>query len=330
MIPMPVEINFYARRTYLATEEILVFIELFNNTGDEFTYLSRNTPFDKAASEHLHLSLNGHSIPYDGYFYKRQPPSPDEYLRLAPSQRISTSVVLNKLFKIEASGIYHLTLRQAIMASPIPETHGISFHVQGAIRDRIRTIGELSRNIPAGTARRFTPDAATLPPPIVINAPSPDQQNTILAAHQNAYNMLLQSIADLPNDNTQNYLTWFGVPDDVRFAQVTGTYNKIEAYMEDAGNPLTYDLSGTGCPDGVFAYTTLGGYTIWPCSLFWTAPALGDDSQAGTLIHELSHAATSTVDDGIYGEQNSQNLAITDPDTAVNHADNYEYFSENC
>jgi peptidyl-Lys metalloendopeptidase len=56
----------------------------------------------------------------------------------------------------------------------------------------------------------------------------------------------------------------------------------------------------------------------------------GTDSKAGTLIHEMSHFnVVASTDDYVYGQTGAMNLALTNPDQAVDNADNHEYFAEN-
>ena len=62
---------------------------------------------------------------------------------------------------------------------------------------------------------------------------------------------------------------------------------------------------------------------------FWTAPVTGTDSRAGTIVHELEPNVVAGTDDLGYGQANARNLASTDPQKALNNADNHEYFAEN-
>ena len=89
---------------------------------------------------------------------------------------------------------------------------------------------------------------------------------------------------------------------------------------------FTYDLTGAGCQSGWFAYTHKGDTTVWMCGAFWTAPANGTDSKAGTVVHEHSHCDADT-DDLTYGQAGAKGLATGKPDQAVRNADNYEYFA---
>jgi len=58
--------------------------------------------------------------------------------------------------------------------------------------------------------------------------------------------------------------------------------------------------------------------------------ACWSDSQAGTLIHEMSHfTVVANTDDFVYGQTGARNLADTNPANAIMNADNHEYFAEN-
>ena len=91
---------------------------------------------------------------------------------------------------------------------------------------------------------------------------------------------------------------------------------------------VTFDC---GCKKKYYAYVYPNQpYKIYLCSVYWTAPATGTDSKAGTLIHEMSHFyVVASTDDYVYGQSGAKNLAITNPDNAVMNADNHEYFAEN-
>lgn len=70
---------------------------------------------------------------------------------------------------------------------------------------------------------------------------------------------------------------------------------------------------------------------------FAAAPRTGEDSKAGTLLHETSHFDDVGHDldqvlnngDSAYGHHNCERLAAENPDHALHNADSYEYFIEN-
>jgi len=66
------------------------------------------------------------------------------------------------------------------------------------------------------------------------------------------------------------------------------------------------------------------------CGAFWTAPMTGQDSKAGTLIHELSHFYDiGGAQDYVYGTSAALLLATNNYTEAWNNSDNIEYFAEN-
>ena len=123
------------------------------------------------------------------------------------------------------------------------------------------------------------------------------------------------------------------------FAQIGGNDFSEFAYDCTCGDPAVY----------AYVYPDQFG-TVYLCGAFWGAPTIGADSQAGTLVHEVTsnlaaasafvglmiyafQASHFTVNGGTkdyaYGREDSQSLAQSNPDEAVFNADSHEYFAEN-
>ena len=118
-----------------------------------------------------------------------------------------------------------------------------------------------------------------------------------------------------------NYQRLFGTPTAARMAHVLQCYEMIS---DSLTKPYTFHFT----PQDVFAYTYQGGpLEIWLGRDYFAAPLIGRDSKAGTLIHETSHIVCFT-DDHTYGYANAVALAASNPDLAIDNADNYEYFAE--
>jgi peptidyl-Lys metalloendopeptidase len=84
------------------------------------------------------------------------------------------------------------------------------------------------------------------------------------------------------------------------------------------------------CTDSSYAYVFANQpYHVHLCNAFWSAPATGTDSKAGTLIHETSHfSVVAGTQDYAYGQSACKSLAISNPTKATNNADSHEYFAE--
>jgi peptidyl-Lys metalloendopeptidase len=128
------------------------------------------------------------------------------------------------------------------------------------------------------------------------------------------------------NKQGSRYITWFGVFDTSRYDKVRSNFVAIYNAFETAG--INFDCK---CKQPYYAYVYPNDpYNIYLCKVFWQAPPTGTDSQAGTLIHEMSHFnVVASTDDVIYGKTGSMQLAIDNPDDAIKNADSHEYFAEN-
>jgi len=63
--------------------------------------------------------------------------------------------------------------------------------------------------------------------------------------------------------------------------------------------------------------------------LFWSAPLTGINSQAGTIVHELTHFLDNGGTwDWAYGVVACRSLAVVPRHLAVDNADTFEYFAE--
>ena len=70
-------------------------------------------------------------------------------------------------------------------------------------------------------------------------------------------------------------------------------------------------------------------YKVHLCGAFWSAPSVGTDSKAGTLVHETSHfTVVAGTQDYAYGQSACRSLATSSPSQAVHNADSHEYFAE--
>lgn len=124
------------------------------------------------------------------------------------------------------------------------------------------------------------------------------------------------------------YTTWFGAYTSSRYGTAKQHFVSIDSAMDQSGGQVKINC---GCNQNYYAYVyPTRPYEIFVCRAFWSAPLTGTDSKAGTLIHEMSHFnVVAATDDHVYGQAGAENLAITDPNAAVDNADSHEYFAEN-
>ncbi|KAH7340845.1 hypothetical protein B0J17DRAFT_716024 [Rhizoctonia solani] len=156
---------------------------------------------------------------------------------------------------------------------------------------------------------------------------SPDQQSLINAAANSANEYVANATAYLDgiSTSTDRYTQWFGTFDTTRF-------NTVKSHFVNIGTDATSSTYDCGCTQSAtyaYVYQGIPGY-VYLCNAFWSAAETGTDSRAGTIVHEQSHfVVNGGTDDHVYGSASAHSLAQSDPDQAIDNADNHEYFVEN-
>ncbi|KAK7040255.1 hypothetical protein VNI00_009721 [Paramarasmius palmivorus] len=133
---------------------------------------------------------------------------------------------------------------------------------------------------------------------------------------QNLYN---KTLLQFSTDGGPIYQTWFGQFAANRYKNATGHFTNITRHPFEN---YTYACNSEECTDTIFAYVFPDQFgTVNLCGAFWKAPLVGEDSQAGTLIHESTHffAVAGTVDI-VYGAKKAAQLAATNPLLALGNA----------
>jgi peptidyl-Lys metalloendopeptidase len=140
---------------------------------------------------------------------------------------------------------------------------------------------------------------------------------------------------------TVEYETWFGRYTKANSEHVRKTLKAIDRAMQsDDLVAVCPPIGQDGCSLDVFA-------NVWPddpfrvnlCHAFFRMPsmlgivrtssAFDSGTREGTLIHEVSHfVVVGGTDDYCYGRETCTEMARTDPDMAIDNADNYQYFVE--
>ncbi|KAF4622087.1 hypothetical protein D9613_009118 [Agrocybe pediades] len=171
-------------------------------------------------------------------------------------------------------------------------------------------------------------EAGTLQPAAVFVGCTAVRRTAIESAYMaaQAYATGSYNAARNSHGTTPRFITWFGVFDTTRYNTVVRIFTAING---NRFSMFTYDCTCTDADTYAWVAPDKFG-TINLCPLFWSAPNIGVDSKAGTIIHEASHfTANGGTDDWVYGTARSRELARTNPARAIDNADNYQYFTEN-
>jgi Lysine-specific metallo-endopeptidase len=332
-------VHLYSHSSYRISEPINIIFELTNHTRTLVYILPWGTPLEGLRSNCLEVLKRGKLVSYDGIMSKKALPRKGNFIALKPGQSIQHKVELSHAYNLSGPGpvvvsfnkskLVYFTGRSISKSKKLSvQIKPASFTVTG--KQKKPTLGEIARRFAIKTkkiipaSRQLSALALNFRAPQFVNGTA-EQQSIVLTAHQNGASLASQALGNLANDN--NYKQWFGSYTDDRFGTVQ---NEFQAIVDDFRNrDFTYNLTGNGCADGDFAYTTRGDSTVYVCSRFWDAPATGTDSQAGTMVHEHSHASANTDDDPDgKGMVACRQLAADNPDNAIRNADNLEYYSK--
>jgi peptidyl-Lys metalloendopeptidase len=317
-----------AKAVLQANEDVLVNVTITNTGATDQTVLKWHTPFNDEIEGLFDVVRDGVKVAFNGPHYKRGAPTAADYVLLKAGKSYSYKVELSALFDMSVRGNYSIRYRSGSI-NLLGGANGNGF-APGAAQVVELKSGSVSMWI-NGSNKSTTAKAPTLAQSLVgslsFNGCTASQSSDITTAVANAKTYASGALGYM-NAGTAGlrYSTWFGTNDAGRFANVTAHYSAIlDAFNNQ---PVTVDCK---CKKTYYAYVFPNQpYTIYVCKAFWTAPATGTDSKAGTLIHEMSHFnVTAGTDDWAYGQTAARSLAISDPAKATDNADSHEYFAEN-
>ncbi len=304
-----------------ANEDVLVNVTFSNASGHSVRILKWFTPVDGLEEPVLKVMRNGEALKFNGPHFKRPAATGNDYISLKSGESLSYTVDLGAYYDLSETGEYDVSYSASSFSLFNEKGNALKY------RD-VLTSSSVSFKADGRAAKPGGTPAPTPPPGgNGFKACTIDQQTLIASARNtakvyasNAENYLLAGTQGL------RYTTWFGVFNTTRYNTVKTNFTAISNAWDNAG--VNFDC---GCKQNYYAYVYPNQpYNIYLCKAFWTAPASGTDSKAGTLIHEMSHFdIVAGTDDVVYGQTGAKNLAISDPNAAVTNADSHEYFAEN-
>ena len=304
-----------ARQSLTRNQDIIVTVTI-RNTSRAWQYLPKwQTPFAGVQAPLFDVTRDGLPVSYLGIQVKRAPPTPADFIALAPGAARSSRVELSALYRMDITGAYTIRYRtDRLPAATAPLAASVWID------------GRLPRGMPESS---YEPGAGALPAGsgLTFSHCSNAQQDSIAASVQAAQSMAQDADTYLrAGVLADRYTNWFGPLDETRAAAVGRHFDAIRDAF--ATRPITVDC---GCTQSWYAYVYPNQpYTIHVCKAFWTAPMTGTDSKGGTLVHEMSHfTVVAGTDDWAYGQGAAAALAGSHPDRAIDNADSHEYFGEN-
>ncbi|WP_433795625.1 M35 family metallo-endopeptidase [Actinoplanes sp. CA-252034] len=310
---------------------LTVRVTVRNTSSSAVDVLSRDLPQARQSTAVLAVTRDGVPVPYRGRLAKLAAPTAADYTHIPAGGAYTATVDLADDYDLSQPG----TFTVALASTRVRALKGATAAVQDTLRVDagratvrtsvgIRSAGRVSSAAPTTTEQVKLAAAAVS---ITYRGCTTSEQTALKTAVTNAATYSQKSQAWLAANPSGGgaYTTWFGTYSSSRFTRVTSAYSKITSEL--TSKALTLDCTSN---EDYYAYVYPNQpYVIYLCNAFWTAPATGTDSKAGTLIHESSHfTVNGGTDDHAYGQTAAKQLAVSSPSNAVDNADNYEYFAE--
>ena len=309
------------------------------NTSREVVRVPKwELPSDFPESRQFQVTRNGKPIAYEGMLVKRGLPQAGDFVVLRPNQSIKTVVDLSSSYDLSVTGNYDVTLSTRLQHASL--SSGALLHTDRGTPMQLRSRSmrlwvdgsdQLGATMKADRAGKGKPGSGggTVVNGISYVGCSTTQIDTLGTAVGAARNYSENAKNYLASGSTgPRYTTWFGAYSSSRYNSVKQNFTAIDAALDQSGGQIKVNC---GCKQSYYAYVYPNRpYEIFVCRAFWNAPVTGTDSKAGTLIHETSHFdVVAGTDDVVYGQTGAKNLALSDPNSAINNADSHEYFGEN-
>ncbi len=306
------------------------------NTGRKTVRLPRwQLPSEVGRSNLFRITRDGQEVGFEGAMVKRGVPTAEDFAILRPGRSYRNIVALGSAYDLSKAGQYTVTYSAALQYASLSggvrlkQNNGLPMVAQAA---PIQMSLDQPATLPSGgRIRPVLPSNPVLSDVLGVTyvgcTANQIQLNdqAVLTARSYAENA-----KGYLNSNTTGarYTTWFGAYLSTRYATAQQHFAAIDTAMDQTGGQVKINC---GCTENYYAYVFKSQhYEIFVCNAYWSAPLVGTDSKAGTLIHEMSHFTVVTdTDDWAYGQSAASNLANTNPTQALDNADSHEYFSEN-
>ena len=292
-------------------------------------------PSDFMEAKLFQVSRNGEPVQYEGPMVKRPLPTAADFTMLRAGETLRTTVDLSGVYDMSKSGQYIVTLSSPLQHASLSNgemlkhANGLPMVIQ-SVPLRLWVDGSDQIDAKGGgnqTAKR--PGGGTVVNGVSFVGCSTTQIDGAGQAVVEARKYSENGKGYLAGTTVgPRYTTWFGAYTSSRWSTASQHFVAIDSAMDQSGGQVTINC---GCNQSYYAYVyPTRPYEIFVCRAFWSAPLTGTDSKAGTLIHEMSHFnVVAGTDDHVYGQSGAKSLAISDPDAALDNADNHEYFAEN-
>jgi peptidyl-Lys metalloendopeptidase len=314
----------------------MVQFRITNNSSQSLKVPSWQLPSDDPGSSQFAVYANGHRVQYLGKMIHRTAPTEADFVTFKAYETKVIRVNLGNTYDLSAGGDYSVRFQSFLQDAKtdngrrIAGANGRMAKLESVpLKLWVDGKNSASQLKGSGPSTQGKTTGGTVVNGVTFIGCSATQIT-------DGGNAVVQSRLYTENAKTYlnggtvgpRYTTWFGAYTSSRYATGTAHFVSIDTAMDQSGGQVAIDCT---CKQSYYAFVYPDKpYQIHVCRAFWTAPMTGTDSKAGTLIHEMSHFnVTAGTNDWVYGQTAAKNLAISNPDEALDNADNHEYVGEN-
>jgi peptidyl-Lys metalloendopeptidase len=292
-----------AQKSFIGPSEDAVVRITYRNDSAADLYLVRWQTALQGVEENLFdVRLDGQPVAYTGRLYKRATPTASDYIRIPAGGSVSADVELTSVYDLSRTGEYSIryqaSLQDGLRGNSAKSLAGLAGSLESnavflAAERNERATDAIEKLAQIDEAARLTEKALT---PSYVSCSS-TRQSQLVTALNNAQGLAqrsrdyLNAVPSTSRSTDTNYKTWFGTYSSSNWSKVTTDYVNIYSAMSTKTFTFYCD-----CTDSSYAYVFANQpYKVHLCNAFWSAPATGTDSKAGTLIHETSHFSVVAV-----------------------------------
>jgi peptidyl-Lys metalloendopeptidase len=289
-------------------EAVVVKMSLTNNGDIPVSVSPQGTAWDNGTSV-FNVESASERIAYKGISAYRGPFASDEYINVAPGASVSKEYALSGNYPIDNADDYSVNLVRKVF----------DVEISGEQMTLQHNCGELMVYAAPATIRQVRE-------PLTYVSCSTNRTNLVERAIKPTVYSMMTDVQNAVKSGHPIYTEWFGTWSTARGNTVSGVFDDIDDKWD------TWEIDCAACENPSWnAYVNRGqdSNRVHLCVPYWSLPSFSIEagsSQAGVFIHELSHLESETKD-YVYNADPARNLAVTNPDNAVDNAENYEHFS---
>lgn len=320
-------------------DSVNVRFTLTNQGADDLLVLKWKTPFAGFEGNLFVVERDGERVAYTGRMVKRAAPRATDYFRIPAGESASVTFDLSAVYDMRQPGNY--TVRyEAAGIDVVREDFRRGQTVLGSLgalesdTAAMTLSGQALRGAEPGqepVSANAAGDKALTPTYLNCTNSNISKIGSTLTNAQtyatNAYNFLV-NLASGSRSTDVRFKTWFGTYSSSHYSTIQSHYNSLMNAFASQTFQLDCDCASDNTTYA-FVYANQP-YHVHLCGAFFSAPATGTDSKAGTLVHETSHfTVVAGTQDYAYGQSACKSLAISNSNHAIANADSHEYFAEN-